>query len=348
MVSPRANWKGFIKFGEVSCPVALYTAASSSERIAFNTLNRKTGNRVKREFVDSETGNPVERDDQVKGYEIDNGRYVVLEPDEVAAAVPESNKTLKIEAYIPCSQIDTTYFDKPYYLAPDKMGSDAFVLLRDGMKNEKVAAIARTVLFRRMRTVLIRPHGKGLIANTLNFDYEVRSSAKAFEDMPDLKIEGEMLELAEHIIGTKKGSFDASTFDDRYEAAVAELVKAKIEGRSLPKRKVTPQLVGIRIFLQKPASPVDRSPTGRGDHSRASENLQDTYAVIIYVFPVPVELMRMLGAGQRLSISGRMSAAAIPLDAGALAASDAYFSGIEPNRCRSHLPATRCPTRSAS
>ncbi|MCV9966839.1 Ku protein [Pararhizobium sp. BT-229] len=237
MVSPRANWKGFIKFGEVSCPVALYTAASSSERIAFNTLNRKTGNRVKREFVDSETGDPVERDDQVKGYEIENGQYIVLEPDEVAAAVPESDKTLNIEAYIPCSQIDTTYFDKPYYLAPDKMGSDAFVLLRDGMKNEKVAAIARTVLFRRMRTLLIRPHGKGLIANTLNFDYEVRSSAKAFEDMPDLKIEGEMLELAEHIIGTKKGSFDASTFDDRYEAAVAELVKAKIEGRSLPKRK---------------------------------------------------------------------------------------------------------------
>jgi len=237
MVAPRANWKGFIKFGEVSCPVALYTAASSSERIAFNTLNRKTGNRVKREFIDSETGDPVERDNQVKGYEIDNGQYVVLEPDEVAAAVPESDKTLKIDAFIPCSEVDDVYFDKPYYLAPDKMGADAFRLLRDGMKKEKVAAIARTVLFRRLRTVLIRAHGKGLIASPLNFDYEVRSSEKAFEDMPDLKIEGEMLELAEHIIGTKKGSFDASTFDDRYEAAVAELVKAKIEGRSLPKKK---------------------------------------------------------------------------------------------------------------
>ncbi|QND44284.1 Ku protein (plasmid) [Rhizobium lusitanum] len=237
MVAPRANWKGFIKFGEVSCPVALYTAASSSERIAFNTLNRKTGNRVKREFLDSETGDPVERDDQVKGYEVENGQFIVLEPEEVAAAVPESDKTLKIDAYIPCSQIDTTYFDKPYYLAPDKAGTEAFVLLRDGMKQEKVAAIARTILFRRMRTVLIRPHGKGMIANTLNFDYEVRSSETAFDDMPDLKIEGEMLELAQHIIGTKKGSFDASTFDDRYEAAVAELVKAKIEGRPLPKKK---------------------------------------------------------------------------------------------------------------
>ncbi len=237
MVAPRANWKGFIKFGEVACPVALYTAASSSERIAFNTLNRKTGNRVKREFVDSETGDPVERDDQVKGYEIENGQYIVLEPDEVAAAVPDSDKTLKIDAFIPCNEIDGVYFDKPYYLAPDKMGTDAFVLLRDGMKKAKVAAIARTVLFRRVRTVLIRPHGKGLIATTLNFDYEVRSSEDAFEELPDLKIEGEMLELAEHIIGTKKGSFDARTFDDRYEAAVAELVKAKIEGRALPKKK---------------------------------------------------------------------------------------------------------------
>lgn len=108
------------------------------------------------------------------------------------------------------------------------------------MKNAKVAAIARTVLFRRVRTVLIRPHGKGLIATTLNFDYEVRSSEEAFDELPDLKIEGEMLELAEHIIGTKKGSFDASTFDDRYEAAVAELVKAKIEGRALPKKKAPP------------------------------------------------------------------------------------------------------------
>ncbi len=237
MVAPRANWKGFIKFGEVSCPVALYTAASSSERIAFNTLNRRTGNRVKREFIDSETGDPVERDAQVKGYEIENGQYIVLEPDEVAAAVPHSDKTLKIDAFIPCSEVDSVYFDKPYYLAPDRMGTEAFVLLRDGMKRTKVAAIARTVLFRRLRTVLIRPHGKGLIATTLNFDYEVRSSSAAFEELPDLKIEGEMLELAEHIIGTKKGTFDASTFDDRYEAAVAELVKAKIEGRALPKKK---------------------------------------------------------------------------------------------------------------
>ncbi|MCO5082516.1 MAG: Ku protein [Rhizobiaceae bacterium] len=237
MVAARANWKGFIKLGELACSVGLYTAVSSSERISFNTVNRKTGNRVQREFVDSETGDIVEREDQVKGYETENGAYVVLEPEEVAAAIPESDKTLSIEAFIPCGEIDDVYFDKPYYLVPDKQGAEAFFLIRDGMKKAGVAALARTVLFRRLRTVLLRPQGRGLVASTLNFDYEVRSSEEAFEDVPDLKIKGEMLDLAKHIIGTKAGAFDPKSFDDRYETAVTELVKAKIEGRKIPKKK---------------------------------------------------------------------------------------------------------------
>ncbi|TBA54337.1 non-homologous end joining protein Ku [Rhizobium ruizarguesonis] len=233
----RAQWKGFLKFGEVSCGVALYTAASTSERITFNTINKATGNRVNRIFIDSETEDPVPKEAQTKGFEIENGQYIIIDPEEVSAAIPESNKTLEIEVFIPCSDVDDVYFDKPYYLTPDKMGGDAFAALRDAMKKSMVAAIARTVLFRRMRTVLIRPHGKGLIASTLNYDYEVRSSEKAFEEMPKLKIQGEMLDLAKHIISTKKGEFDPATFDDRYEAALADLVKAKLEGKSLPKPK---------------------------------------------------------------------------------------------------------------
>ncbi|MBY5422333.1 Ku protein [Rhizobium leguminosarum] len=233
----RAQWKGFLKFGEVSCGVALYTAASTSERITFNTINKATGNRVNRIFIDSETEDPVPKEAQTKGFEIENGQYIIIDPEEVSAAIPESNKTLEIEAFIPCSDVDDVYFDKPYYLTPDKMGGEAFAALRDAMKKSMVAAIARTVLFRRMRTVLIRPHGKGLIASTLNYDYEVRSSEKAFEEMPKLKIQGEMLDLAKHIISTKKGEFDPATFDDRYEAALADLVKAKLEGKSLPKPK---------------------------------------------------------------------------------------------------------------
>ena len=189
MAAHRAQWKGFIKVGEVSCGVGLYTAASTSERITFNTINTATGNRVNRVFVDSDTEDPVPKEAQVKGFLVENGQYIQIDPEEIAAAIPDSNKTLEIEAFIPCTDVDDVYFDKPYYLVPDKMGNDAFAALRDAMKKSKVAAIARTVLFRRMRTVLIRPHGKGPIAATLNFDYQVRSSRKAFEDMPKLKIE---------------------------------------------------------------------------------------------------------------------------------------------------------------
>lgn len=237
-MAPRAQWKGFLKFGEVSCAVALYTATSTSDRISFHTLNRATGNRVRREFIDSETGKPVPREDQIKGYEINKDDYIALEPDEIAAAVPESDKVLRVEAFLACSDIDDVYFDRPYYLAPSARASqEAFALIREGMRRKQVAAIARTVLFRRLRTVLIRAHGKGLIATTLNFDYEVRSAKDAFDDVPAMTIKGEMLDLARHIIDTKEGTFDASEFDDRYEAALTELVKAKIEGKAIPKRK---------------------------------------------------------------------------------------------------------------
>lgn len=263
-MAPRANWKGFLKIAEVTCPVALYTAASTSDRIAFHTINRATGHRVRRQFVDSDTGKPVEKDEQVKGYEVSQGDYVVLDPEEVASAVPESDKTLAVSAFIGCTDIDDVYFDKPYYLGPaDKTAEDAYALIREGMRKSKVAAIAQTVLFRRVRTVLIRAHNDGLIATTLNFDYEVRSARDAFKDVPAMKIKGEMLELAEHIIKTKMGTFDASKFDDRYEVALADLVKAKLEGKAIPTRKEPKRekVVDLMAALRESAGLADKKST---------------------------------------------------------------------------------------
>lgn len=237
-MAPRANWKGYLKLGELNCMVALYTAASTSERISFHMVNRKTGNRLNREFVDSETGKLVEREDQVKGYEVADGRYVELEPEEVAAAIPEADKTLDVADFVACVDIDETFFDKPYYLAPaDKPSAEVFALFRDSLAKGKVAAIAQTVLFRRVRTLLIRAHGAGLVATTLNADYEVRTADDAFDGIGKKKLEKEMLELAGHIIKTKMGHFAPDKFEDRYEAALAELVKAKIEGRKIRKPK---------------------------------------------------------------------------------------------------------------
>lgn len=255
-MASRALWKGHLKIDELACAVALYAAASTAERVSLHTLNRKTGNRIHREYVDAETGKPVEREDQVKGYETGKDQFVVLEPDEVAAAVPESDKTLMVGDFIACGEVDTLYFDKPYFLAPaDRAAQSVFSLVHEGMKARAVAALARAVLFRRVRTLLIRPQGAGFIANTLKFDYEVRPAAQAFSELPKTKIKGEMLELAEHIIDTKAGSFDPARFDDRYEAALADLVKAKMEGRRIqaPKRETGGKVVSLLDALRASA-----------------------------------------------------------------------------------------------
>lgn len=240
-MSARAIWKGYLSVGDLGCAVALYSAINGTERTAFHVINRETGNRVRREYVDGDSGRPVDKDDLVKGYDTPEGQTVILEPEEIREAVPESDKRLELSAFLACNDIDTLYLERPYFLAPaDQQSVEAYQLIRDSMEAQSVAAIARTVLFRRVRSLLIRPQGKGLIATTLNYDYEVRDPAESFEDISKVKIEREMLDLARHIIGTKMGEFDPSQYEDRYEAALTELVKAKIAGRKpkkLPKRK---------------------------------------------------------------------------------------------------------------
>lgn len=269
-MAPRANWRGYLKVGELTCSVGIYTAASTSDRIAFHTINRKTGNRVRREFVDSKSGKPVESEDQVKGYAVDSGEFIILEPDEIAAAVPDSDKTLSVDAFIPCREVDDVYFDKPYWIAPtDAQSEEAYALIRKGMEAKNVAALARTVLFRRLRTVLIRPHDEGLIGTTLNFDYEVRSAREAFSEIGEHKTNGEMLELAQHIINTKSGKFDPARFEDRYEAALAELVKAKAQGKTIsaPKQKEPGKVVDLMEALRKSAG--QSSSKAKGSKAKA-------------------------------------------------------------------------------
>lgn len=254
-MAPRANWKGQIKIDELLCPVALYTAASISERVSFHLVNRKTGNRLNREFVDSDTGKPVAREDQVKGYEVASGAYVSFSEDEIAAAVPESDKTLNVLCFVACDAIDDVYLDRPYYIAPTDDNQEAFTLLREAMQLEKVGAIAEAVLFRRARKLLIRAYDDGLLATTLNFDYEVRSTKEAFSDIGSFKFDEEMLELAKHIIDTKMGRFDPAGFDDRYDAALADLIKAKIAGKPFkkPAQTKSAQVIDLKEALRKSA-----------------------------------------------------------------------------------------------
>lgn len=276
-MNARAIWKGHLSIGDLGCAVALYSAVNGAERAAFHIINRDTGHRVRREYVDGDSGRPVDKDDLVKGYDTSEGQTVILEPDEIRDAVPESDKRLELSAFLACDQIDTLYLERPYFLAPaDRQSVEAYELIRKTMETQRVAAIARTVLFRRVRSVLIRPQGKRLIATTLNYDYEVRDPAESFEGISKVKIEKEMLELARHIIGTKMGEFDPGQYEDRYEAALTELVKAKIAGRKpkkLPKRKAE-NVTSLLDALRKSAGASEAKTPARRKTTAAAGTKQ--------------------------------------------------------------------------
>ena len=233
-MAPRANWKGYLKLSLVSCAVALFPATSTSQRVRFNILSRKTGHRVRYDVVDAETGDPVPEDDRVKGYKLDKDAYVLVEEDEFDKVALESTHTIDIESFVPRSEVDAIYLDAPYYLIPDdRIAQEAFAVIREAMKKEDVVGLARVVLNRRERIVMIEPRGKGLLATTLHYKNEVRNDAVYLEDIPDIKIGPDMLDLAVHIVETKAAHFDPTKFEDRYEQALAELVQSKRAGQTV-------------------------------------------------------------------------------------------------------------------
>ena len=234
-MAPRPNWKGFLKLSLVSCSVALYTATSTSERVSFNIINKKTGNRVRYEVVDAETGDEVPKDERVKGYKLDGNEYLLLEDEELENVALESTHTIEIEEFVPISDVDRIYLDESYYIVPqDDVAQEAFAVIREAMRKEDLAGIARVVLHRREHILLLRPRGKGLLATTLRYKNEVRDQDNYFDEIPNTKVAADMLKLATHILETKKGKFDPGKFEDRYEDAVKALIKAKREGKEPP------------------------------------------------------------------------------------------------------------------
>jgi DNA end-binding protein Ku len=251
---PRPYWKGYLKLSLVSCAVALYNASSSSERVAFNTLNRKTGNRLKQNLVDSVNGEPVDTADRVKGYQFSKGQYVMVEDADLEALKLESTKTIELETFVPQSEIDEIYLDSPYYLAPDdKVAEEAFAVIRDAMMKKKVAGIGRVVLSRRERMLMLHPRGKGMMATTLRYPYEVRQDAEYFSDIHDVKLSDEMLDIAQEIIARKAGHFEPAKFTDRYEEALVEMLRAKQSGQvfTTPEAAEPGNVVNIMDALRK-------------------------------------------------------------------------------------------------
>jgi len=231
-VSPRPHWKGYLKLSLVSCPIAVHAACSSSERVSFRQISRKTGNRLRQQLIDEETREPIDGYEKVRGYEVGKGQFLLVEDEELEAIEIESTHTIDIDSFVPRSEIDQRFFDTPYYITPnDAVGQDAFAVIREAMRSKALVALGRIVLAKRERVMALEPYERGLLGTTLHYPYEVRAAKDYFAEIPELTPAPELLRLAEHILDSKLHAFDPSAFRDRYEEALMAHLKAKQAGR---------------------------------------------------------------------------------------------------------------------
>jgi DNA end-binding protein Ku len=273
-MAPRPNWKGYLKLSLVSCPVALFPATTTSERVSFRTLNRATGNRLRRQLVDEQTGDVVETDEQVKGYEVGKGEFIQVEDDEIKSVQLESNHTIDIEQFVKRTEVDQLYLDTPYYLTPtDRVGEEAFAVIRDAMRTEKMVGLARVVLFRRERIVMLEPREKGITVTSLHYANEVHQAANYFDEIPSLDLPKQMLELATHIIDKMTGKFEPEKFDDRYENALIELIRSKQKGMPVKAQPVQRQtnVINLMDALRRSVEGAGPPSAGKGGGERAPD-----------------------------------------------------------------------------
>jgi DNA end-binding protein Ku len=231
MAPARPFWKGYLKLSLVSCPIALYTGTASTERVSFRRINKKTGNRLRQQLVDELTREQVEGEDKGRGYEYAKNAYIPVDDDELDALAIESKHTIEIDSFVPRGQIDQRYLDSPYYITPDdRVGQEAFAVIREAMRGKDMVALGRVVLAKRERVIMLEPRDKGLTATTLRYPYEIRDAKEYFDDIPNVKLEPDVLKLAEQILQSKTTDFDPSQFVDRYEEAVVTMLKRKQAG----------------------------------------------------------------------------------------------------------------------
>src|SRR5262247_2291864 len=275
VVDPRAYWKGYLKLSLVSCPVALFPASSEREKISFNQINKKTGNRIRYRKVDAETGDEVDSSEIIKGYEVGKGQYIEIEPEELEAIAIESKRTIDIDEFVPRKEIDELYLNNPYYITPDgEVGEQAFAVIREAISEEGMVALGRVVFTSREHIIALEPRGKGLVGVTLRFPYEVRDEKDYFDDIADEKIPKDMMELAQHIVKSKAGHFEPEKFEDQYEDALKELLKKKQAGEKIEApREPTPSKVvnlmdALRASVQAERGGGERRKTGQREPAR--------------------------------------------------------------------------------
>lgn len=241
-MAPRAYWKGYLRLSLVSCPISLFPATTSREKISFHQINKKTGDRIRYLKVDAESGKEVSSEDIIKGYEVAKGEYIELDPEELEAVAIESKRTIDIDEFVPKKEIDELYMRDPYFIVPDgEVGQQAFAVIREAIRKEGMVALGRVVFTNREHVIALEARDQGMMGVTLRYPYEVRDQADYFDAVEDEKIPKDMLDLAIHIVNTKKGHFHPEKFEDQYEDALKEIIRKSRRARrsSGPKSQLT-------------------------------------------------------------------------------------------------------------
>lgn len=265
-MAARPYWKGQIRLALVSIPVEIFSATRSGATIAFNQIHEPTGKRIKYEKVVPGLG-AVDADEIVKGYQVSKGHYVLLDDDELEAVKLESRKTLELTQFVDAHEIDPLYYERPYYVVPaDDLAEEAFVVLREALRETKKVALGQLAMRGREYVVSLKPCGRGILLETLRYADEVVKAQGYFRDIPDAKPDPDLLELAETLIGKKAAKFDPAKFHDRYVDALKDLIekKRKLKGgkieaeeEELPKRggsNVIDLMAALKKSIEKPGA----------------------------------------------------------------------------------------------
>ena len=236
-MAPRAFWKGYLKFSLVSCPVAMSPATSEREKLRFHTINAETGHRVQSRYVDNVTGEPVEEDDEVKGYPIAEDRFVLLEDEELEAVALESTRTIDIETFAPRGSIGWIWLDAPHHLVPDdKAGEEAYAVIREAMRTTGTVGVARLVLYRHERAVMIEPRGKGIVLWTLRYGDEVRHLEAAVDGSGGEKPDPKALALFTRLIEERTRPWSPEMVQDPVQAKLLEIIESKKKKQKTPRK----------------------------------------------------------------------------------------------------------------
>ena len=264
-------WKGYLSFGLISIPIRLF-AAARTERVSFHMIHEVCNTRIKQQLYCPHCERVVERSEIVKGYEVDKGRYVIVQDEEIKKIAPSSTDTMEIQQFVKLSDVDPLYFDASYYAVPEEPGRKAYKLMTQTMEKAGYAAVAKVGMHQREYIVVIRPREGGLTLHTIYYPNEVRAVPE-YGKTEGVEVKPQEIQLAEQLVKSLAGKFEPQRYEDEYQKRVIELVEAKSEGKTVegaPRKKAAP-VVDLMQALRNSLAHVEKKPERKPAAKAASK-----------------------------------------------------------------------------